>query len=207
MKKAFLFDLDGVLIDSESEYTRIWQEVDQLWPTGVEDFARVIKGTTLYEILGKYFPTQEIRNRVMRYCIDREKKMEFRLCDGVDVLLNKLEHLGIPSVIVTSSDGDKMQRLYQRLLGFRERFAAVIDGDMVSHSKPHPEGYLAAAGAVGCNPEDCVVVEDSLSGIQAGKSAGAFVIAVEGTFTRQALQAQQPEMLLSTLEGLDPTRI
>lgn len=59
MKTGVLFDLDGVLIDSESIYTEFWEDVDKVFPTNVPDFAHIIKGSTLPKILGTYFPMQK----------------------------------------------------------------------------------------------------------------------------------------------------
>ena len=61
---GFLFDLDGVIIDSEREYTRIWHAIDQKFPTGVENFEYVIKGRTLTEILDTFFPDRDTHPKV-----------------------------------------------------------------------------------------------------------------------------------------------
>ena len=64
MIKGVLFDLDGVLIDTEGTYTKFWEAVDERFPTGVQDFAQVIKGSNLDNILHTYFPTEELREQV-----------------------------------------------------------------------------------------------------------------------------------------------
>ena len=64
-KRAVLFDLDGVIIDSESLYTVFWNDMDRLYPTGVENFAKVIKGSTLPRIFDTYFPDMEVRRHII----------------------------------------------------------------------------------------------------------------------------------------------
>ena len=77
-KIGFLFDLDGVLIDSESEYTRIWQKIDSHFPTGVDNFAIKIKGQTLPEILNTYF-RQAIHPQVTDMLNDMEQQMRYEM--------------------------------------------------------------------------------------------------------------------------------
>lgn len=179
--RGALFDLDGVLIDSETEYTRIWSEIDRAIPTGIENFALRIKGTTLPDILATYYPTAELREQVRAILRTREEQMVYRLMPGVSSFLDLLDASGIPAAIVTSSSRAKMERLYSQLPDFRSRFRAVITSEDVSHSKPHPEGYLKAARRLGVDPQLCLVFEDSIAGARAGRAAGARVVALATT--------------------------
>ncbi|MDE6296139.1 MAG: HAD family phosphatase [Muribaculaceae bacterium] len=179
--KGFLFDLDGVLIDSEREYTRIWEKIVKEYPTGIEDFAHKIKGTTLENILSEYYPDTEIRGKVRERLYEEEARMRYCFCPGAEEFLQKLKRDNIPTALYTSSDGYKMQHLYNDIPDFRKYFDVIVTGDDVRHSKPDPEGYLSAAERLGLKPEECAVVEDSLQGVRAGKAAGARVIGVEGS--------------------------
>lgn len=176
MKKVgVLFDLDGVLIDSEGLYTKFWEDIEKIYPTGVADFALIIKGNALFKILDTYFPKdihQNIIDRVHQF----EHNITYPIYDGVIDFLNLLKEQGIPTAIVTSSDDVKMNALYNAYPHFRQYFDAVITGSDVTESKPHPQGYLIAAERIGCNPEDCYVFEDSLQGLDAGMAASATVI-------------------------------
>lgn len=181
-----LFDLDGVLVDSETEYTRIWGKIDRAFPTGVPDFPLVIKGTTLPNILATYFP-ESLHSSIKEMLFDEEARMDYRLLPGVEAFLDVLAEAGIPAAIVTSSSLDKMDKVYGRLPGFRSRFRAVItDGD-VSHSKPSPEGYILAAERLGIPSERCCVFEDSFAGLEAGMAAGGAVVALATTNPRASL--------------------
>lgn len=182
-----LFDLDGVLIDSETEYTRIWGDIEACFPTGIEDFPLVIKGTTLPHILDTYFADEPVRSQVVDMLRDRENRMEYRPIAGALEFLDALADAGIPSAIVTSSNDEKMANLYSQLPGFRERFAAIVTSCDVRNSKPDPEGYHLAASRLGLAPERCCVFEDSFSGLEAGRSAGGAVVALATTNPRHSL--------------------
>ncbi|MCM1152816.1 MAG: HAD family phosphatase [Muribaculum sp.] len=187
-KVAFLFDLDGVLVDSESEYTRIWQHIDNIYPTGVEDFTKKIKGTTLPHILDRYYPDMDVRAKVEQLLYEQEKKMVYRYCDGAKQLLDVLHEKGIPIALVTSSNDHKMQHLYHDIPEFRSYFDTVIDDHCVTKSKPDPQGYLLAANRLNINIYNCAVVEDSLQGVKAGRSSGAYVIGDIGTLSGDVLK-------------------
>ena len=185
-KHGALFDLDGVLIDSESTYTLFWSEIDRIYPTGIDNYAIAIKGTTLPEIL-KHYDDQAVVDDILRR-IDRfQATMEYPLYDGVTEFLDELSRRGIMAAIVTSSDDRKMQLLFKQHPTLRDYFEEVIDASMITRSKPDPEGYLKAAEAIGCDPHDCFVFEDSLQGIKAGNASGATVIALATTYPRQEL--------------------
>lgn len=185
---AALFDLDGVLIDSETAYTRIWTDIDTLYPTGIEDFALKIKGSTLEGIFAAYYPDPSTRRAIEAYLRQREDEMEYELFPGVRAFLSMLQEAGIPSAIVTSSGPAKMRRLFGALPDFGEAFAAVITDADVSRSKPDPEGYLLAAQRLGARPEDSFVFEDSYNGLRAGRAAGATVIALSTTNPAERLE-------------------
>ncbi|MDE6161813.1 MAG: HAD hydrolase-like protein, partial [Muribaculaceae bacterium] len=92
MKKniAALFDLDGVLIDSESIYTEFWNRIDSIYPTGIPNFAYVIKGTTLPKILDTYFTDPEIRAHVLDHLREQEKNMRYVVFPHVVDFLKQL---------------------------------------------------------------------------------------------------------------------
>lgn len=180
-----LFDLDGVLFDSETLYTQFWTETEKIYPTGIENFAYVIKGNNLAKILNTYFPDKEVQRRLLEMIADFEGSMKYQLFTGVVEFLEELNAKGIPCAIVTSSDKTKMAKLSVQHPDFSHYFDAVITGDMVTHSKPNPECFLRGADAIKCNIQDCYVFEDSPSGIQAGIDSGAKVIALATTFKKE----------------------
>lgn len=199
---GFLFDLDGVLIDSETAYSEIWTRIEREYPTGIEDFARKIKGTTLEKILSDNYPDASTRAKVEARLYELEGQMKYTPLPGAVELLSTLNGRGIPAVIVTSSNDKKMQHLWSDLPDFRQYFRKIVDGDMVTHSKPDPEGYLLGASLIDRKPEHCVVFEDSLQGVKAGHNSGAYVVGVAGTLPAETI-APYCDMVVDTLEDFD----
>ena len=202
---AFLFDLDGVLIDSESEYTKIWDRINLKYPTGVEQFSRKIKGTTLTDILSTYFQ-EDLHPDIIADLYKFENQMVFRYCPGAREFLLYLKEHGIPSAIVTSSNMAKMDKLRRQIPDIGSLVDKVISSEDVEKSKPDPEGYLKAAHALGMNPADCVVVEDSLSGCKAGKNAGATVIGIAATVGTETLR-KHADFLFETFSDMKAAEI
>ncbi len=192
--KAALFDLDGVIVDTESIYTDFWDDIDRRYPTGVDDFARVIKGNTLARILDRYFD-KDIREEILVLLKEQEESMRYSLFEGVSEFLDRLIDNKIPKAIVTSSNDRKMSRLFRQIPGLRAKFEAVITDAMVERSKPDPQGYLIAAETLGVAPSDCVVFEDSFAGLEAGRRAGAYVVALATTNPRESLYEKADEVI------------
>lgn len=208
MKKniAALFDLDGVLIDSESIYTEFWNKIDRLYPTGIPNFAYVIKGTTLPEILDTYFTDPEIRAHVLDHLREQEKNMLYVIFPHVVDFLKQLRLEGIPTAIVTSSNETKMADLFSRLDGFRDYFDIVITDADVVRSKPDPEGYKLAASRLGVPSERCVVFEDSRAGLEAGRRAGGKVVAMATTLKREDIE-NKGDIMLKSFENFTPAKM
>ena len=190
MTKGVLFDLDGVVVDSESIYTQFWSDIDKLYPTGVENFAIAIKGNTLQRILADYFPDNDVKQDILERIKDFEINMRYKPFAEAIRFINELKRNQFRIAIVTSSSQKKMDNLYPQNPGFREMFDAVVTGDMVSHSKPDPEPYLLGAEAIGVAPESCYVFEDSISGIESGIRAGATVIGLATTLPYDKIEGK-----------------
>lgn len=199
---AFLFDLDGVIIDSEGSYSLIWEEIEKVYPTGQEDFAATIKGSTLEKILTTWF-LKEDREDVERRLYELEAEMVYEPCRGALDFLNLLKERGIPMALVTSSDELKMNHLWEQMPALKKYFDVIITGDMVSRSKPDPEGYLLAAAKLGVAPGNCVVAEDSRQGLEAARAAGAKVVGVAGTLPRNVVESLA-DITVTNLMELEP---
>lgn len=195
-----LFDLDGVLIDSESLYTIFWDDIEHRFPTGDPDYAYNIKGKTLVSILTNY--PEEQRCEVVKALHEFEQSMVYPVMPGVYELLGKLRAAGAAMAIVTSSDKVKMGYLYRQQPRFAELFDLIIDASMVTRSKPDPQGYLLAAEKLGLDPKDCLVFEDSMQGLQAGRASGARVIGMATTFPAERV-APLADVVLTTFEGVE----
>lgn len=198
-----LFDLDGVLVDSESQYTVFWDDIERRYPTGIPDYAVAIKGTTLTTILSNY-ETDEIRNEITSELHRFEETMPYPVMDGVFKLLEEMRQCGWKTAIVTSSDDVKMSRLIAADPELITYFDIIIDGSMVTKSKPDPQGYMMAAEALGLDNSDCFVFEDSLQGLSAGRASGSTVVGLATTFPRKRLeQTGCTDIIIDSLVGLN----
>ena len=175
-----LFDLDGVLLDSEGQYTIFWERMDLAHPTGIDHFASYIKGFHLTNILS-YFENDDVRHQVLDALVEFERNMRFEFFPGALELVRQLREAGVPMAIVTSSDRKKMQELYSQHPDFPTLFDCIITGDMVTKAKPDPDCYLLGAKLLGIDIHDCIVVEDSRNGLLAGRASGAKVIGIATT--------------------------
>lgn len=193
--KAALFDLDGVLIDSEGLYTEFWDNIGKTFHLPSASFAHDIKGCTLRDILERYFPDQETQTHLTQLIHDYEQTMVYQTFPKVTDAIASLKNHGVKCAIVTSSDATKMAYLFNQLGDFRNYFDVVINGSMVTNSKPHPECYLKAAAALGENICDCVVFEDSFQGIESGKRAGAYVVGIATTNPHKSLVGLADEVV------------
>lgn len=196
-----LFDLDGVLLDTEGVYTDFWQSIDDKYPTGVPGFTHIIKGSNLTTILDTYYPDKQLQKIIIQILDDFEKEMVYRPFSDAIRFLTELKEAHIPTCVVTSSSMIKMQNAFKQLPDFRDLFNGLITGDMVKHCKPDPEGYLLGAKQIGVNPEKCIVFEDSLQGIQAGLNAGCKVVALTTTISREEIEKLKANKIINDFAG------
>lgn len=179
--RALLFDLDGVIFDTEAGYTEFWKsELLSLLPKDEDIFSK-IKGATLKDILDRYFPLPGQREKVIRMVDDFESSMKTDYIPGADAYLEKVRKAGYKMALVTSSSGKKMSKIYSRNPGFRERFDVVVTADDMLRSKPDPFCYLLASERLGIPPGQCCVFEDSILGLQSGRAAGMYVVGLATT--------------------------
>ena len=175
-----LFDLDGVILDTEGSYTAFWDDYGSRH-FSEKDFGLKIKGQTLVKILGDYFPEENERKAITDAINDFERNMSYPFVPGVENYIKSLKSNGIRTAVVTSSNILKMENVYRCHPGFREMFDMILTSEDFSESKPSPYCYLKAMRLFGAGPEDCVVFEDSLAGLQAARASGAFVTALTTT--------------------------
>ena len=198
-----LFDLDGVLLDTEGIYTDFWQAIDDKYPTGVPGFAHIIKGSNLTTILDTYYPDKSLQKIIIDILDEFEKEMKYRPFQDAIEFVDKLNANNIPACIVTSSSMLKMTNAFEQLPGFKEKFNGFVTGDMVKNCKPDPEGYLLGAEMIGIKPENCIVFEDSLQGIQAGLNAGSKVVALTTTVSLDKIEKLKANKIIDNFAGLE----
>ena len=175
---AVLFDLDGVIVDTEGQYSLFWKQIGEEYMPGMPDFALAIKGRTLTQIYDTYFPDAADRAAITERLNAFERQMDFPYIAGAREFLEALQAQGVPTAIVTSSNCDKMACLYARHPEIKNLVTTVLTAEDARRSKPAPDCYLAAAERLGADISKCIVFEDSPNGLAAGRASGAFVIGV-----------------------------
>ncbi len=183
-----LFDLDGVLIDSESEYTRVWSEVHRRFPTRQPDMPHRIKGMTLDNIIATYYETDGLGDEVRETLHLLEAEMKYEWLPAAKDFIEWLIEQNIPRALVTSSDNKKMDHLREEIPELEGMMTELVTADRISKSKPDPEGYLLGARLLGADPRNCVVFEDSMQGVKAGQASGAYVIGIAGTLPASSIE-------------------
>ena len=181
---AVVFDMDGLLIDSEKLYAVAMQSAgDEFGVVCDMDLYRAMVGhthavcnTILYERLGPDFPVDAFWPRAWAH-VEALVAAQLTLKAGVEDLLDHLDELRLPRAIATSNSLEMVDSYLTRL-GVRDRFDAVVHGGDVTHRKPHPEPYLTAAARLGVDPAGCLALEDSHPGVLAAHGAGMMTVMV-----------------------------
>lgn len=179
--KAALFDFDGVVVDTEPQYTVFWGGIFEKYYPGQRALATKIKGQTLEWIYEKYFPDEERRKDITAALNNYEHGMRYPYVAGFEQYIAKLRAQGVPTAIVTSSNKVKMEQVYRQHPELKDFFDAILTSEDFSKSKPDPDCYLKGAARLGVKAKDCVVFEDSYNGLCAARAAGCRVVGVATT--------------------------
>lgn len=171
--KAALFDLDGVVFDTEPQYTAFWSTVFARHYPNEPQLATSIKGQTLTWIYERYFADKpDLQNKITAELNTFERNMQFEYVLGFEDFIAQLHQLKVNTAVVTSSNKEKMQQVYDQHPNFKALFDHVFTAEDFAKSKPDPYCYLLGASYFGVRPTECVAFEDSTSGFKSVKSAG-----------------------------------
>ncbi|WP_233526131.1 HAD family hydrolase [Actinomadura spongiicola] len=212
--QAVLFDMDGLLIDSE----RVWLEVESevmAWLGGEWSRAHqehLVGGSLsvavdyMLELTGADAPPEEVGRRMLDGMVERLSAC-VPMMPGAKDLLAEVRAAGVPAALVSSSH----RRLLEPVLDAvgREHFALSVAGDEVTRTKPDPEPYLTATVRLGADPARCVALEDSPNGVAAAEAAGCVTVAVPSVLPippapGRVVVASLREVSLATLRALPP---
>ena len=184
-----LFDFDGVLMDTETQYSRFWDETGRKY-LNIEGFGSVIKGQTLKQIFGKHFAAFSERElRIIEDSLNEyESQMSYEFIPGAREFLLELKKAGVPTAIVTSSNDMKMSQVYRVHPQLHTMVDAILTSEHFSKSKPDPECFVKGIETLGGSPGATVVFEDSIHGITAGRGAGAYVVGLATTNKREVIE-------------------
>ena len=209
MKKKIyvLFDLDGVVIDTEPQYEIIWKVIGEKYRPDIKGLENIIKGTIMPDILSAYFShlSEEEISRLIEMHDEFERNMTYPEIPGAISFIRSLKNAGIPTGLVTSS-GDEKVMAVSKQYHFDELFDTVVTAQRIKEGKPNPMCYLLAAEDLGANPSDCFVFEDSFAGIQAGAAAGMKVIGLSTTNPKESLQDKVIQVI-PDFRGFTPEKL
>ncbi len=189
MIKAALFDLDGVVVDTESQYTVFWGRQCQKYHPEIPHLEQKIKGMTLVQIYDEYFQgLPEVQKEITRALDDFERNMDFTSIPGFEPFIETLRQRGILTAIVTSSNREKMKSLLEKRPEIARWFDAILTSEDFAASKPDPDCYLKAAARLGVAPCDCMGLEDSFNGLKAVRAAGMYTVGLATTNPADAIR-------------------
>ena len=176
--KAALFDLDGVVFDTEPQYSVFWGEQCRRYHPDQPGLEHRIKGQTLTQIFDAHFSGDLLQEQesITERLNDFESKMTFSYVPGFITFIEKLREEGVKTAVVTSSNKVKMQAVYASHPEFISLFDAILTSEDFAESKPSPDCYLRAAARFGADAAECVVFEDSFNGLKSGRAAGMQVV-------------------------------
>ena len=183
--KGAVFDMDGLMIDTEKLYLLYWKKAAADFGYDMKDehvyairsLARKYSIPMLKSFFGEDFPTEEVRARRNELINAHIEKNGINLKKGLFELLNWLKDHGVKLAVATATPRERAT-LYLRKINALDLFDTVVCGDMIANGKPDPDIYLTAARELDLPPEQCAAFEDSPNGIKAAHAAGCHAIMI-----------------------------
>ena len=206
MIKAVIFDMDGLMIDSERVTFEGYQHIlSKKGKTITEDFyitllGKPIKGIfqRFYDVYGNDFPIESVITDVHQYMAERFETEGVPLKTGLVELLKYCREKGYRTIVATSSNRNRVDKILKSA-DIEQYFDDSICGDEVTKGKPDPEVFLKSCMKLGVNTDEAVVLEDSEAGIQASYAAGIKVICVPDMKQPEPEYAQKTFMIVTDL--------
>ena len=195
--QAALFDLDGVVFNTEPQYTVFWGAQCREFHPEHPGLEQEIKGMTLVQIYDAWFSGElsEKQTLITERLNDYEAQMSYDYVAGFEAFIHDLRSQGVKTAVVTSSNQPKMEAVYRSHPEFKGLFDAILTAEDFDRSKPDPDCYLKAAGRFGIAPEHCVVFEDSFNCLKSGRAAGMYVVGLATTNPTDAIRPLCDEVI------------
>ncbi len=182
--KAIIFDLDGVLSDTNQDHFQVEHEI--LLEHGIsvsrEEISRRFKGTLARDLFGTLFREHGVNASVEQAVNTKWERLKKRIEEkgvkeipGATELVKELKRKGFKLAVASSSPKDFVELVLEKL-GIREHFDVIVSGTEVGKGKREPDVFLKAAEELGLQPSECVVIEDSVDGMKSAKDTGFTVI-------------------------------
>jgi beta-phosphoglucomutase len=202
MLKGIIFDLDGVIVDSHPAHLQAWQEffrgIGREIPE--RELSFVLEGRKREEILRHFLG--DVTAEELREC-GRRKEALFRqhagsvkTVPGVEEVLDQLQETGVEAALASSAARQRIAYMLKDF-GLETRFRVVVSGDDVAAGKPDPAIFRLAAEGLGLAPENLLVCEDAVCGVEAAKEAGMKCLAIAANGRAKALRAAGADMIVA----------
>jgi len=213
MPKAYIFDMDGTLVDNCAWHVLAWQEFAHRHGRDISkrqilDWMGATSSYYMDRIFGRKVSPEECAE------LTREKEMLYRelyaphlrLPEGLGEMLDGAHEKGVKLAIATGGSIDNVDFILDGLK-LRSLFSVVVDASQYKNGKPAPDCYLEAAKRLGLDPSECLVFEDAVGGIRSAKAAGMRVAAITATMPREVLAAEEPDWLFDSFKEFPWTRL
>ena len=207
---AVIFDMDGVLVDSNPYHLRKWADFldEHQIPYNPDDLPNQILGQRNDTAFRFFFGSQLSDSDILRLSEELEERFRqvfrphARPLPGLDTLIAACHRAAIPMAVASSAMAKNVEFIVE-VLGFRSYFRCLVTGDEVIHPKPHPEIYLKTAERLGIDPACCVTFEDSFVGVESAKGAGMKCVAIASTFPLEELRERtRADLIVRSFEDL-----
>lgn len=199
-KEVVIFDLDGVIVDTELQYSLFWKEIGYKY-LSISDLDQRIKGLTLEVIFDIYFKDPMIISIVKDAIIDYEKQMNYTYIFGFEFFVKELKNNNVRMGVVTSSNAVKMNNVYAQHPEFKNYFDFILTANDYDKSKPDPECFLKGIDLLGTTADNTFIFEDSLNGLKAARGTGANVIGLTTTNSYEIIKGLC-DYVIDDFEGL-----
>lgn len=183
--RGAVFDMDGVLVDTEKLYVRFWRQsaadfgynMTEEHVYSIRSLARKFANIRLKKIFGEDFPCASVREHRTELMDAYIAEHGIETKKGIFTLLRYLRERGIKMAVATATPRDRAMKMLESI-GAISYFDAIVGGDMIQNGKPEPDIYLRAAAELGLPPESCAAFEDSPNGIKSAYSAGCHAVMI-----------------------------
>lgn len=185
MIKAVIFDMDGLILDTEKHLVKYWCQaaneagfpMQREHALNIRSLARKFAIPYLQGEFGESFDYVKIRSRRMELMAQELSRTGLELKAGVKELLAYLKEKGIPAAVATATDFERTKDYLTRV-GIFDSFDRIVCATMVESGKPKPDIYIYAAQQLGLPPEECMALEDSPNGVRSAAAAGCVTVMV-----------------------------
>ncbi|MEM7550291.1 MAG: HAD family phosphatase [Bacteroidota bacterium] len=206
--KALLFDMDGVIVDNHKYHFKAWQVFAEKYGFELTEafYKQQMNGRRMKNCLELVFNRSMTDEEVVSYDHEKEEiyrelyRPELKAHEGLIELLKDAREEGFKLAVATSAPTENVIFTIDGL-GIRHFFDSIVDSTQVTQGKPHPEVYLKSAENVETEPSRCIVFEDALRGVEAGKNAGCKVVGVATTHNRSEIVGT--DLVIDTFKDLN----